>query len=170
MSRTGPLQLDITDLLRQPAVRKAVHRRVELPGLDVAEVTVDDGDAVEIDLHLEATGSSVVADGVIRAAWSGPCRRCLDPVAGVAEAAVHEVFERRPTEGETYLLGEETIDLEPMVRDAALLSLPLAPLCRTDCPGPAPDRQPLVADGSSGPDRPPRDPRWAALDDLRFDS
>lgn len=186
MSRAGPLQLDITELLRQPAFRKEVRRAVELPGLAVAEVAVDDGAAVELDLQLESTGSSVVADGVIRAAWSGPCRRCLEPVSGVAEAEVREVFERRPTEGETYLLGEETIDLEPMVRDAVLLALPLAPLCRADCPGPAPDRQPLAADASAGTadhsvgpgggdqpseaDRPPPDPRWAALDDLRFDS
>ena len=34
------------------------------------------------------------------------------------------------------------IDLEPMVRDAVLLALPLAPLCADDCPGPAPDAVP----------------------------
>jgi uncharacterized protein len=72
-----------------------------------------------------------------------------------------------------------------MVRDAALLVLPLAPLCRDDCLGPAPDEFPaLVEDaaevtvyhGEAAPDEDEvddgdgaRDPRWAALDQLKFD-
>ena len=71
--------------------------------------------------------------------WQGTCRRCLEPVEGEAEASVKEIFERHPVEGETYLLDGESIDLEPLVRDAVLLALPLAPLCREDCPGPAPE-------------------------------
>jgi uncharacterized metal-binding protein YceD (DUF177 family) len=65
-----------------------------------------------------------------------------------------------------------------MVRDAALLALPLAPLCGPECRGPAPESFPAVpADGSEAPpseeetaDEPGGDPRWAALSELHFDS
>ena len=43
---------------------------------------------------------------------------------------VDELFETHPLEGETYKLDDDVIDLEPMVRDASLLELPLAPLLR----------------------------------------
>jgi uncharacterized protein len=86
------------------------------------------------------------------------------------------VYEPHPTPGETYPIDGDDLDLEPLVRDAVLLHLPLAPLCREDCRGPAPEVFPAVVagEGEGGPDDetddgPPRDPRWAALDVLRGD-
>ncbi len=94
-----------------------------------------------------------------------------------------------PTEGETYALDRDVVDLEPLVRDAVLLSLPLAPLCANDCQGPAPEAFPAIveddvavvspqpgslradadADAADLEEEPRRDPRWAALDQLRLD-
>ena len=57
------------------------------------------------------------------------------------------------------------------MRELALLSLPLAPLCREDCVGPDIDRFPTgpADDPDEDTAEPPRDPRWAALDALTFD-
>ena len=57
------------------------------------------------------------------------------------------------------------------MRDAVLLALPLAPLCRRRLPGPVPRvRVDPVDDGRRAADAAERaDPRWAALDELRFD-
>ena len=52
----------------------------------------------------------------------------------------------------------DQIDLAPVVREYVLLELPDGPLCRPDCPGVYPEYDQDV-------DR--RDPRWAALDQLR---
>ena len=50
-----------------------------------------------------------------------------------------------------------------------LLSLPQNPLCSATCEGPIPEELPvLVADDDEGSVS-PKDPRWAALDDLRLD-
>ena len=73
--------------------------------------------------------------GTLTAAWTAACSRCLEPVAGEISVHVDELFETLPLEGETYQLDEDVIDLEPMVRDALLLELPLAPLCSADCAG-----------------------------------
>jgi uncharacterized protein len=174
-----PLLVPVTQLLRQPGTRRPLQREVPLDGLAVAGVEVDADTGVGIDLVLEAIGDDVVAAGTLSIPWISECRRCLTPVSGRTEADLREVFQPRPVEGETYALGEGTVDLEPMLRDAVLLALPLAPLCAEDCAGPAPDRFPAVAGNHGGPDsdadpsspaEPPRDPRWAVLDELRFDA
>jgi uncharacterized protein len=68
--------------------------------------------------------------------------------------------------GETWPLTSDEIDLEPVVREAVLLALPLAPLCDEGCLGPAPERFPATVEDGDVAEEPPRDPRWAALDQL----
>lgn len=166
-------EVDVAAHLREPGVRHPLRREVELPGLAVSSASVPDSATVELDLVIEAIGSELVVEGRLRAPWQGECRRCLELVEGELDVPVREIFERRPHEGETYPLGDDVIDLEPMLRDLLVLALPLAPLCEQGCAGPAPDRFPAlrpdeVADGDEAGD-PPRDPRWAALDDLEID-
>jgi uncharacterized protein len=173
-----PLVVGIADLRRQPGTRRRVEREVELDGLAVSSARVPDGALVGIDLELETLSNGLVATGTITVPYEGDCRRCLDPVRASATAEIREVFEPRATEGETYPLGDDTVDLEPMVRDAVLLTLPLAPLCGADCRGPAPDLFPAAIEGATGAAEEgsgdaaevPRDPRWAGLDALHFDS
>ncbi|MCW2914010.1 MAG: hypothetical protein JWN52_2078, partial [Actinomycetia bacterium] len=70
-------------------------------------------------------------------------------------------------------LEGDFIDLEPVLRDAVVLALPLSPLCRDDCPGLCSECGVKLAD--AGPDHrhDAVDPRWAALQgitDLREES
>ncbi len=162
MTGARPLRVGVAELLAHPGVRRRYDDHVELEGLAVSTAAVAPASAVDIELVLESIGGPITATGTIGAHWVGDCRRCLGPVEGYATADVREIFESRPTEGETYLLDGEQIDLEPMVRDAVLLALPLAPLCAADCRGPSPDEFP-----TGPPDDDVRlDPRWAALRDL----
>ena len=74
--------------------------------------------------------------GTVRAPWVGICRRCTVPVSGELCIAVSERFADPPiTDDELYPICDETIDLGPLVRDAIVLELPMAPLCREDCRG-----------------------------------
>jgi uncharacterized protein len=166
------LIVNIVDLRRHLGERRDVDRVAELDALTLGDTTVERGAPIEIDLTLESVPAGIVVDGTILAPWKGTCRRCLDPVDGVLEISVDEVFTSDHVEGETYPLGHETIDLEPLVREAVLLSLPLGPLCREDCAGPDPDAFPVeiedeAGESSPGDDERPKDPRWAALDVLR---
>ena len=186
MGQAHPLIVSITDLMRHPGSRRELQRHVELDGLAISTASVPPGGQTVVDLVIESQSSSLSVSGTVSVPWVGECRRCLADVEGVATAEVKEIFERRPTEGETYPMADDFVDLEPMVRDAALLNLPLAPLCGPDCLGPAPESFPAtvesdpVAGGPAdadadelGADReaagPPPDPRWAALDQLKFD-
>ena len=176
----------VVDGLRLPL---AVLRRRAEPRTVVGEVLFDDlriGDVdvvdsrVGLDLEAEARGFDVLVSGSVRASWSGKCRRCLEEVAGELDLAVREVLTHDPDrssdggtsgdessgDGDAYALGDDEADLEPVVRDAVLLALPLSPLCGEACDGPDPDRFPT---GMGGGDEVATggDPRWAVLDALR---
>lgn len=111
--------------------------------------------------------SGVLVTGSARGRWSVPCRRCLEPTQGNLLVEIDERFELAPRDGETWVLQQQSIDLGPMLRELALLSLPLAPLCAADCEGPAPDRFPT---GPSVDHDSLTDPRWSVLGELTFDN
>jgi len=80
---------------------------------------------------------------------------------------VEELFVSDPEEWETYPIHGDHIDLEPMAREAVVLGLPLAPLCRPDCKGLCPSCGADLNQGPCGCPPAAADPRWAALDALR---
>ncbi|MCB1015083.1 MAG: DUF177 domain-containing protein [Acidimicrobiales bacterium] len=173
-----PLRVGVGDLVRHPGTRHEVERSVPAGGLGslvVGASRVDPGVDVEVDLVLESQPGTVVASGTVATRWHGECRRCLGEVVGELRAELREVFgdesEGDPDDGDFYALEGDEVDLEPLVRDAVLLNLPVAPLCGDDCRGPVPDAFVPAGDDDpdGGSDDPSRDPRWAALDDLDFD-
>jgi uncharacterized protein len=161
----------VTELRRRPGTQRPVEVAAALPDLAITTARVPEGAELALDGVLEAVegSSAITLSGRLTVPWVAECRRCLDEVTGVEEVEVSEVFETRPTPGETYAIEGDEIDLEPVLREAALLHLPLAPLCREDCRGPAPEDFPAVPEGAEEPSEPPGDPRWAALDVLRGD-
>jgi uncharacterized protein len=172
----SPHVVGVTELRRRPGTQRPVHVVAPLPGLATSVAQVQPGTEVVLDGVLEAVEGGITLTGTVRAAWTAECRRCLEEVTGTVEAELSEVFEARPTPGETYPIEGDDVDLEPVLRDAVLLDLPLAPLCRDDCRGPAPDAFPARLPDEAEPDAEGadagdarRDPRWAALDVLRQD-
>ena len=167
--RTAELVVSVADLLPHPGTTKRFEREAILDGLVVTGSRVPDGAPVRLDLELQAVNDGIVAVGEIRADWVGECRRCLKGAGGEVIAAVQEIYERDPVEGETRQLGDAMVDLTELARDAVLLELPIAPLCADDCAGICPtcgvDRNETDCDCQATE----TDPRWAALSDLRFE-
>ena len=172
MGRQSPYIVDITPLKRQPGKQRPFDATLSPPDgvtLETAEVRAT---GLSFDLQLEVAGDELIAQGSVDIAWRGPCRRCLEDQDGVTTVDLQEIFQKAPVEGETYFLDEDQVDLEPMVREVVLLNMPVAPLCREDCPGPDPDRFPTSVVPDPDPAEaaePPADPRWAALSELSFD-
>jgi uncharacterized protein len=161
-------RVDVGDLRRRLGDHLDVHVERSFDDLRVGEVEVSPDVPVVVDLRLEAIQGGVEATGRVAAHWAGPCRRCLEPVEDDLDVEVDELFADVPVEGETYPIDHDTVELAPLIREAVLLALPLAPLCREDCPGPDPESFPGGSDTDDDQgSEPPRDPRWAALDVLR---
>lgn len=163
------LVVDIVELQRHTGTRRPVAAQLRLADADVGERSIVDG-RLDVDVIVEAVTEGISVTGTATGVSRGPCRRCLDDVDESFTLDVREIYERVPTDGETWPIEDARIDLVPMLREMALLSLPLAPLCRDDCAGPDTERFPTGPAEEPDPDaRPLRDDRWAVLDQLTFD-
>ncbi|MEO8697374.1 MAG: YceD family protein [Acidimicrobiales bacterium] len=159
-----PLRIDLVELRRKLATRRSFQREAAMEGLVVGSTFVPEDEPVSVELDLESVSNGVMVHGMIRARWVGECRRCLEPVRGEVEVEVQELYSDSGDADEIYLIEGDDIDLRPLVRDAIVLNLPLAPLCRPECLGPDPERFPALVEGDG-----PADRRWAGLSELRFD-
>ena len=81
---------------------------------------------------------------------------------------MRELFEARPTDELSYPIVGDQIDLEPLVREAVGLELPMAPLCRPDCQGLCPTCGTDRNEVDCGHDGEVFDDRWANLRSLGF--
>ena len=81
------------------------------------------------------------------------------------------VFEKAPAGGpedevdEQYAVEDDSIDLEPALRDAVILQLPFQPVCRDTCQGLCADCGARLED-DPGHHHEVLDPRWSALQGL----
>ncbi|MGB3412173.1 MAG: YceD family protein [Microthrixaceae bacterium] len=165
--KTISFPLKVSELRRHAGNRQDVVKSMDLGGLGVSTASVPDGSMVELVATVEAISDGVVLNGHLKVPWQGECRRCLEMTSGVIDVEVAEIYKDKPIDDMLPII-DDSIDLGTAVRDAVLLTLPLAPLCRDDCAGPIPEEFPVVAHQDEV--APKVDPRWAALDELRFDA
>ena len=160
----NPFSVPVSDLLHRPGARRREHLSAQLDGVAmVVSSRVPGGAAVVVDLVLEWVTDGLLATGTVTAPWVGECRRCLEPAGGDLQVEFRELFESTPREGESYRLGHDSVDLEPLVREAVTLDLPLAPLCRPDCRGLCSGCGADLNLGECSCHPEPADGRWAAL-------
>ena len=157
------LQFDVSELLRHPGTSKRIHLEEEVAGLDL-NLAHAAGPPV-LDLVAERLVEGVLVTGTVAGPLRVECRRCLTQTEGAYSVPVEELFVTASVgaDDEAYPVEGEQIDLEPMVRDAVVLGLPLNPLCRPDCKGLCPQcGQDLnAADCGHRPDA--TDARWEPL-------
>jgi uncharacterized protein len=137
----------------------------------VGLVGVPEGAELELTVRLEAVSEGVLVTATGQAPLAGECARCLEPLAQRLDIRSQELFVYSPDVGpdaaEGYSLTGDLLDLEPALRDALVLALPLAPLCRDDCPGLCADCGAQLANAGPGHSHGPAiDPRWAGLQKL----
>jgi uncharacterized protein len=160
------LKVGVADLLRTLGTRREYRDQLRFDDLGVVSTRVDPDADVDLEFYIEAFSGGISVTGRVTVPWTGECRRCLDAISGTTVQHVQEIFGGPEGDEDAYPLEREEIDLEPMVRDVVAGALPMVPLCRPDCDGPAPDRFP------TGPHEEPvarADDRWAALDELDFE-
>ena len=129
-----------------------------------------EGSDLQLDIRLESVVEGVLVTGTATARAAGECVRCLDPLERELHASFQELYVYPDSGGaddeETLRLEGDLIDLEPVVRDAVVLALPLAPVCRDGCRGLCPEcGMRLNADPEHRHEA--VDPRWAALTGYR---
>jgi uncharacterized protein len=95
--------------------------------------------------------------------------RCLEEAIVPLELDIDEIFyyppHTAPPDG--YVVGENGyIDLAPLLRELAILDVPIQPLCRPDCQGLCMSCGANLNEGDCGCEDDDIDPRFAALREL----
>jgi DUF177 domain-containing protein len=136
----GALVFDTRALGRQAGAAREETRTIPAPdSLRVELAGVPAGADVDLSVQLEAVSEGVLVTGTATAPVVGECARCLEPLTSSVEASFQELYHYEPSPSEDdedeLLLDGDLLDLEPVLRDAVVLALPLSPLCTDDCPG-----------------------------------
>lgn len=138
-------------------------------------LSVPPGSGLALDLRLESVVEGVLVSGTAAVRAEGECSRCLDPVTDEVTADLQQLYVHPPTDARGRVVHDDAdrdedepalrgdlLDLEPVVRDAVVLALPIAPVCGAGCPGLCPRCGVRLAD-DPGHRHDQLDPRWAAL-------
>ncbi|MHA7986899.1 YceD family protein [Rathayibacter sp. CAU 1779] len=129
-------------------------------------ISVDAGEAMELDLRLESVHEGVLVSGEATTVAKGVCGRCLIDISEPVQVDFQELFAYSSGEAFDFEVHDDHVDLEPLVRDAVVLSLPFQPVCQPDCPGLDPETGERLADLPDRESTKTIDPRWAALADF----
>ena len=172
-----PLVVDTRELGRRPGSMRTLQRTAPAPerlGIDI--IGVPTGADLELDLRLEAVMEGVLVSGTATVPLSGECGRCLEAVSDELTVDLQELYAYDSEHGrgrvpvqddadddETARMEGDLLDLEPVLRDAVVLALPLTPLCREDCSGLCADCGGRLDDLPDDHTHDGSDPRWAGL-------
>ncbi len=158
---------------------RALRRTVPAPaGFGIVDlIGVPIGADVELDLRLESVVEGVLVSGSVTAPVEGECGRCLDPVRETLCVRVQELYSYPDPRGAEPagdpgdedggpVMEGDLLDLEPAVRDALVLALPMTPLCGPDCGGLCAQCGERLDDLPDDHAHEIADPRWSALQGL----
>lgn len=125
------LLINVADLLDREAPPRDVQVEAAVDwGLELSTILPEPPLVAE--LTLSPLPGGILGRGRVRYRVEHACRRCLTPNTEDVDQQLTVLFEEDPGE-EAYPIEEAEIDLEPVLRDEALLGLPLLPECPDGC-------------------------------------
>lgn len=84
------------------------------------------------------TPQGLIVTGDFTAETTVDCVRCLKPFSQLLDWDMTELYafnQKSVSESGLYVPEDGQIDLEPLVRDYALLEIPISPICQPNCKG-----------------------------------
>jgi uncharacterized protein len=162
------LTISVADLLGRPGEYREFQPRPTIEGVSGPLARLESA-PLRCDLRAESVVEGILVTGTVVGGTALECARCLKPFSSELELELIELFAGPGHEGEddAYRVTGKEIHLEPMLRDALTLALPLNPLCREDCKGLCAvcggDLNSVTCDCTT--EAP--DPRWAELTELK---
>ena len=129
-------------------------------------VSFEKGSEIDLDVRLESVHEGILVSGTADAEYVGVCGRCLIDIARPVEVEFQELFAYPGEEETDFEVQDDHVDLETLVRDAAVLSLPFQPVCQPDCPGLDPKTGERLTVSTGTEQAAPIDPRWSALQQI----
>ena len=126
----------VHELMKRPGLMRELELDIPLvEPIGTEVVAIPSGDSVEVELRLESVHEGVLASGEMFAEAKTECSRCLDAMNLKSEVDFQELFAYSYSSDDELLVTNEHIDLEQVVIDSVVLSLPFQPVCTKDCLG-----------------------------------
>jgi uncharacterized protein len=138
------LKVSVAEILNRPGEYRDLDVRPAFEDVQTELARLEAG-PLESRLRAESVVEGVLVTGRVAGGASLKCARCLEPFEGSVELDVCELFTtpgHELPEEEAYKVQGSEIDLEPMLRDALLLALPLNPIHDENCRGLCADCEP----------------------------
>jgi uncharacterized protein len=165
--------IDLHDMPHRTGDVKQVQRSIHVSdGWGTEMIQVDPDQPITLDLTVETVGEGVLVRGQVDFALTGRCARCLNEITDEDSADINQLYlwelsESTGDDDEDFgLIERDQINLEPEIRDAIILDLPLAPLCRDNCSGLCPRCGANLNDDPDHRHEDLVDERWAKLKEL----
>lgn len=164
------LQISVHDLINKPGTmrEKQLDVVIDEPMANFA-IGIPAGSTIEIDARFESVHEGILVTGDAFATASGECSRCLDPIDSAVEVEFQELFAYSGTSEDDFVVENESIDLDQVIRDAVVLSLPFQPVCGAGCKGLCVTCGAKLNEDPQHAHEAPVDPRWNALTNLKED-
>ena len=173
-------EISLRDLPHQAGSLKEVDLSVPAPAdLGNAMIGAKPGSPVRVQATLTSMTDGVLVSGSAQVQIAGECGRCLDEISYEQDIDFSEMFflpevaakltadsEAEDADELFTISDEDSVDLEPVLRDALVLKLPFQPLCSDDCPGLCQECGQRLADLPADHHHEILDPRWSALRSL----
>ncbi|MBC7761991.1 MAG: DUF177 domain-containing protein, partial [Candidatus Saccharibacteria bacterium] len=80
------------------------------------------GSELRVELRMESLHDGILVSADIDGTAAGECGRCLIDIEQAVQVEIQELFAYSSDEAFEYEVHEDTIDLEPVIRDAVVLS------------------------------------------------
>ncbi len=128
--------ISVSGALKNPGQSFPFEATATLPEMEVMGDLLRFED-IAVQGEFIGSGEAVNVVATITASAHARCSRCLEPITLPITANVDENFVRTPDpeDPDQYELVGHQIDLDPLVKDALLLEIPIRFLCREDCKG-----------------------------------
>ncbi|CAN7337901.1 YceD family protein [Microbacterium maritypicum] len=163
----GPFVLPVRDIVRRPGEMREHEFTVALSeAWGEGIVSYEAGSELDLDVRLESVHEGILVSGTADAEYVGVCGRCLIDITRPVEVEFQELFAYPGEEETDFEVQDDHVDLETLVRDAAVLALPFQPVCQPDCPGLDPKTGERLTVSTGTEQAAPIDPRWSALQNI----
>ncbi|MBH0053734.1 DUF177 domain-containing protein [Salinibacterium sp. SWN139] len=164
----SPYAVLVRDLIHRPGEMREHSIQVVVPEtFGTAVIGVEKGSTLSVKGRFESLHDGILVDAVVSGKAQAECVRCLIDVTLPVRVEFQELFAYSEDEAFDYTVIDEYIDLEPVVRDSVVLSLPFQPVCQKDCLGLCPECGVRLLDNPGHEHEAPIDARWAALAGLQ---
>ena len=163
----SPVTTSRTDSLAISCVYAEESRGVFEDCLSGASISSD----VEISGSVDDNGGCITLRIRVRFGYGGECARCLDPVSGSFDALIERTVITDPeipeeTDEDYVSAPDGKLDLDAVILEELLLTVPTKLLCSESCPGICPKCGRKKKDGECGCDKKEIDPRLKILEQL----